>query len=551
MSGDGASSTSHTVARGTARLLTGLFAGKALDFALYLVLARGLGVEQFGRHMFGLSFTLLFSVIADLGVCTVFAREAARAPHAVPALLRTALLAKLALASATLIVAPGIAALTGAPLATLGLIGVFTMGMLINSAAVMFECLLKASGRAGVAGLSIVAQGMTALAAGVLMLGLGAGVMTGALAYLAGSIMHLATALAWSWPLWHPGAAAPRAVLPETEGSRDDAVAAALVVEASDDVALAATVATATGAPRSHAAAPFSEWVTSPFALMRESAPLALSGVFIAIYFRMDSVLLNVLEGPAAVGLYGSVYRFFEALVLVSAAYRSVLFPIMARSADGPPEALGVLCRKSFRVQLIFTVGVAVLVTVESRRIVEVLLGPAYADAAPALAILMWALPAAFMLDTLLHLLAAQRRQIHTARAVAITAAFNVALNLILIPRWSILGAAAATVASELVCFALMFATFRRTVPGTGLARAIRAPLAAGIAAALAMAALAPVSPGGASGMVISGCVGVFVYVVTLVLMGAVGRADADLVRAMLPPALTRRSARSGPTRSP
>lgn len=318
------------------------------------------------------------------------------------------------------------------------------------------------------------------------------------------------------------------------------------MVEASDDAALAATVATAKDARPAHTAAPFQTWVSSPLALMREAAPFALSGVFIAIYFRMDSVLLNVLQGPAAVGLYGSVYRFFEALVLVSAAYRSVLFPIMARSADGPPEALGVLCRKSFRVQLIFTVGVAVLVTVESRRIVEVLLGPAYAEAAPALAILMWALPAAFMLDTLLHLLAAQRRQIDTARVVAITAAFNVALNLVLIPRWSILGAAAATVASELVCFALMFATFRRTVPGTGLARAIRAPLAAGIAAALAMAALAPVSPGGASGMVFSGCVGVFVYVVTLVVMGAVGRADADLLRAMLPAALARRPGRSG-----
>ena len=61
--------------------------------------------------------------------------------------------------------------------------------------------------------------------------------------------------------------------------------------------------------------------------------------------------------------------------MLISAAYRSVLFPVMARAADGPREALGVLCRKSLRLHLLFTVGVAVFISFQARQVIEVILG--------------------------------------------------------------------------------------------------------------------------------------------------------------------------------
>src|SRR5207248_5914617 len=118
-------------------------------------------------------------------------------------------------------------------------------------------------------------------------------------------------------------------------------------------------------------------------------------------------------------------------------------------------EALGVLCRKTIRLHLAFTIGVATFFTFEARPIVTLVLGRAYADAAPGLALLMWALPSAYLADTMLHLLAAIRRQRLGARAAMATAIFNVALNLVLIPRFSFVGAAVATALSEALCFAL------------------------------------------------------------------------------------------------
>ncbi len=115
------------------------------------------------------------------------------------------------------------------------------------------------------------------------------------------------------------------------------------------------------------------------------------------------------------------------------------------------------------------------------------------------------------------------------------TAVFNVLLNLALIPRWSFLGAAAATALSEALCFALLFAAFRAQVALRGLAAAAAPPLAAGalLAGALAVVTrLAPASPL-ALVLVAAGCVPL--YAGALLATRAVGGPELAVLRALLP----------------
>jgi O-antigen/teichoic acid export membrane protein len=513
-------STSRAVARGTSRLLFGLLSAKGLDLLFYLLLARRLGVEQFGRYTYALSFTMLFSIVADMGLLTIFTREAARTPHRVRWLLGQVMTLKLALGLVTILASTGITLWTHAPAGTLPLVAIFTTSMLINSSAMLFDNLLKSAGRSGAAGLSTLAQSGTAIAVGGALLFSGQGAQGGAIAYLVASLIHLAVSALWARDLW----------------SHD-----------SQELKLAPESTTTT--PAAPAAPDFAAASANPqplwhgsLGLLREAAPLALSGAFIAVYFRIDSVLLNVFQGAKAVGLYGGVYRFFEAFVLLSAAYRSVLFPVMARVADGPAGSLGPLCRKSLRLHLMFTVGIAVFFTFQAKHIVTLVLGPEYVGSAPALAILMWALPGAFMADTLLHLLAAQRLQNLSARAVAITAVFNVVLNLIVIPMFSLYGAAVVTVLSELLSFGLMYAYFSRTVPRISLFSVARAPIIAGTISGAALVVLAPLDPGGAHGLLLMAAFSACAYVFALVALGAIGRQDIELVYELLPRAFRPRS---------
>jgi O-antigen/teichoic acid export membrane protein len=462
-----------------ARLFAGVFLAKGLDFALYLLLARSLGVEQYGRYTFALSYTLLFSTLGDLGLSTVFTREVARDPQRARELLAPSMAIKLVLA---LICLASVFAMARWPVpaaAQASLVTPIVLGMLLVSLALLFDGLLRAAGRAGAAGVVTAVQSLTALVAGAALLGYGLGPRAGALAYLAGACFRLCGAAWASRDLWW--------------GSW----------------------------PRQRR---WSEHAT----LVREALPIALSGMFVAIYFRIDSVILRALQGERAVGLYAGIYRIFEAFALLAVTFRSVLFPVMARTADGPREALAVLCRRSIRLHLLVTLGIAVFFTFEAEPIVRLTLGDAYAPAAPGLAILVWALPGSYMADTLMFLLAARRRQSLATWAVAATAAFNVALNLTLVPRFSFLGASVATAASEWMCFAVLLAMFQRDVPVPGLASLAWRPAAASAVLALGWWRLASTPPAGAVGLMLAGLATAATYGALLTLMGALTRRDLD-----------------------
>ncbi|TMQ71994.1 MAG: hypothetical protein E6K80_03950 [Candidatus Eisenbacteria bacterium] len=356
------------------------------------------------------------------------------------------------------------------------------IGMVLLSIALLFDGLLRAAGRAGVSGLASIAQGVSALAAGASLLGLGLGPRAGALAYLIGAAFRLAVSAWTSRDLWR-------------------------------------------GAPVSSPS-----W-GAPWTLVRESLPLALSSVFVVVYFRIDAVILHAFQGEHAVGLYAGIYRIFEVFALLAVTFRSVLFPVMARAADGPRQALGVMCRRSIRLHLLFTLGVAVFFTFQRDLITRVALGAPYAAAAPALAILVWALPGSYVADTLMFLLTARRRQSLGTWAVAATAAFNVVLNLALVTRISFVGASIATVASEWLCCVLLFALFARDVPVPGIARALVRPALAGGLLVLALGALSPWRPQGIGGLALALGAAAAMYGGALALVGAVDRDDLARLR--------------------
>jgi O-antigen/teichoic acid export membrane protein/acetyltransferase-like isoleucine patch superfamily enzyme len=368
--------------------------------------------------------------------------------------------------------------------------------MLVNSTAFLFEALLKSAGRAGAAGLILIAQSATTFAVGAALIAGGTGPAGAAIAYLIGSIAHLGGTTLLARPL-----------LRASGQTRDE-------VESPDG-------------PR----APWRERL----AILREAAPLALSGAFIAIYFRIDAVMLHALQGAHAVGLYGGIYRLFEAGAPICGAYHSVLFPALVRAANGSPGSLGTLCRQSLRMLLLGSIAYCGFVAVESERIVGLILGSDYMAAAPGLAILIWATPLALMSTTLLWTLAAIGRQALGTWAVGTTALANVGLNLFLIPRMSFMGASLATLASELLCFLLLCLALRRGLTTLGVMEMIWRPAIAGLALVATLGAMDSILPRGVGGLAMAALVGAVVYFIPLVGLQALGPEDARLLLGVLP----------------
>src|SRR5207247_10761462 len=66
--------------------------------------------------------------------------------------------------------------------------------------------------------------------------------------------------------------------------------------------------------------------------LLRQALPLGLALMIATIYFRADAVLLSILKGPHAVGIYGVAYRLLEAVIAFPGFFYVSIFPLLSQS---------------------------------------------------------------------------------------------------------------------------------------------------------------------------------------------------------------------------
>jgi O-antigen/teichoic acid export membrane protein len=79
------------------------------------------------------------------------------------------------------------------------------------------------------------------------------------------------------------------------------------------------------------------------------------------------------------------------------------------------------------------------------------------------------------------YFLISTNRQALTAKIMAATAGINVFLNIILIPRYSYIGAAYATVVSEILFLILFFLSARREIPSIRLIEIVKSVISSAI----------------------------------------------------------------------
>ena len=198
--------------------------------------------------------------------------------------------------------------------------------------------------------------------------------------------------------------------------------------------------------------------------ILKIAYPLALVDFFTLVYFRIDTVMLEVMKGEIYVGLYNAAYRLIEAAMIFPMAFLAAAFAGFARNWETDRPSLLSDYRRSMEwMMAIAAPGVAVS-WVMAPEIISLFFGKDFAPAAPNLQVLLVALLAIYPNYVLTQILIASQQQKAYARYVAVCAAFNVGLNFLLIPKMADLGAATATVATELLLMILCLRRVRRSV---------------------------------------------------------------------------------------
>ncbi|QRP64728.1 flippase [Rhodanobacter sp. FDAARGOS 1247] len=185
--------------------------------------------------------------------------------------------------------------------------------------------------------------------------------------------------------------------------------------------------------------------------LLNESWPLLLAGITVTLYMRIDMVMLQEMTNAHQVGIYAAATKLSEVWYALPMILSSSLFPAILRSHQLDPTTY---LRRVRRLYFLFTwiaICISLPMSLGANSLISALYGREFADAGPVLAVHLWASIAVFLgIASSQHLLA-ENLQIVSLYRTAIGIVCNVLLNLILIPRYQVMGAAIATVVSYFV----------------------------------------------------------------------------------------------------
>jgi O-antigen/teichoic acid export membrane protein len=261
-------------------------------------------------------------------------------------------------------------------------------------------------------------------------------------------------------------------------------------------------------------------------ALFALGLPLGIAAVLNNALLRIDTVMLQAIDGSVSVAMYGVAYRFFESFLFVGWGLPSVVMSRLSRLGTGEESAR--LVRSTAAANLVFYVPLAAGAPFAADELVRALFSERFDPAADAVP---W-LTAAALFYALAHLGRHASIALGRGRAIAWTAGgaltLNVVLNSILIPRYSFEGAAVATLISEVVEAAALGTLLYRSNRSLRAGPVLAVPLVAGAAMVGVLLAL------GLRGIA-AVAVGAPVYVFALIVTGRVmAPHEARMVRSLL-----------------
>ncbi len=169
-----------------------------------------------------------------------------------------------------------------------------------------------------------------------------------------------------------------------------------------------------------------------------------LSNILAFVNNRADMFLIGFFVGPAAVGIYAVAVNIVEKLWLFSGAVSTVLLPRLSQ-LSGDEEKRNVLTPLIARWSLWATLAAALGLTVMGQLIVSLLFGEAFLQA---YSVIVWLLPGVVLgacSMVLANDMAARGRPDLNLATSWISVLINIGGNIVLIPRFGIEGAAAAT----------------------------------------------------------------------------------------------------------
>jgi O-antigen/teichoic acid export membrane protein len=196
--------------------------------------------------------------------------------------------------------------------------------------------------------------------------------------------------------------------------------------------------------------------------IIKNSLPIAVSLVFVLLYFKMDTVLLSLMKPASDVGIYSVAYKILEVIIFLPALYIGLIMPTLSRHAFGSREEFIKTYRQSFDILSIFAIPAMVFIYLRATDIIRIVGGSGYGQSVDVLKVLSVAIMLIFFGNLAGNALVALNLQKKGMWVYFIGAIFNVGANLLLIPRFSFMATAWTTVLTEFAITLLLFILIKK-----------------------------------------------------------------------------------------
>jgi O-antigen/teichoic acid export membrane protein len=197
--------------------------------------------------------------------------------------------------------------------------------------------------------------------------------------------------------------------------------------------------------------------------LLKDSWPLILSGIAVMLYMKIDQVMIGNMLGDSQLGIYSAAVKLSEAWYFIPMIVSGSVFPAILNTRKKSRELYLERLQMLYDSFTLFSIIVAFITTFIAPFVVHIIYGVEYIEAAAVLSIHIWAGVFVFLgVASSKYLVAENLTKISFYRT-SIGAITNLILNFLLIPEYGILGAAIATLISQMLSSYVLNALFKKS----------------------------------------------------------------------------------------
>jgi O-antigen/teichoic acid export membrane protein len=468
-------STIKRLAKNTGVLFVAQILSYILGFLYLMYTARYLGPAAYGILSFAMAFTVIFGIMADLGLSQFVVREVSRNKSLASKYLGNALVLKIIASLFTFILVVIAINLLDYPKNTINVVYLIALYVLINSFSQIFCAIFQSYEKMEYMAIGTVLNGFLLITLAFIGIKYKMDVTFFASVYLMSSILIFSYYLI---------ICTLKFVRPKLKFN-------------------------------------FNFWKI----MLSESLFFVLAMGFTEIYFNIDSVMLSLMVGNEAVGFYNAAYKLIFILLFIPSTVIVSIFPLMSQHHESAKNLLKEEFEKLFRYLIILALFLFVFGFLFADKMILMIYGNAFIPSIMALQILICVIPIIFITYLFGNLLGAINKQRVVAVITGICAIINITFNLFLIPKFSYYGASVATVLTEIVVFIFYFIYISRFFHKISIKENIIKPILVALILAIVIFIILYIN------WILAFITGLVIYVPLLYLMKVIGKEDVELIK--------------------